>query len=90
MIITLCSGIKVTQEARVSVDVILTLGHFKDAYELLNVRDVKISMLCQIHIFWWMGKIDEWLRYFVWNFKDTLWKFRMKYLTHTVKDVYFI
>ena len=42
-------------------------GRFKNAYELLNQRGLKISMLYKSHIFQSMGKI------FVWNFKGSLW-----------------
>ena len=43
-------------------------GYFKNTYELLNPRALKISMLYKNRIFECMGRI-----FFVWNFKDTLW-----------------
>ena len=45
----------------------ITGGHFKNAYKLSNLRALKILMLCKIFSF------DVWPRYFVWNFKATLW-----------------
>ena len=39
---------------------------FKNAYELLNLRALKISMLYKSNIF------SGWVRYFVWNFKGYL------------------
>ena len=45
----------------------LTRGRFKNAYLLLNLRALKMSMLCKNHIFQCM------VRYFVWNFKGYLW-----------------
>ena len=41
-------------------------GRFKNTYELLNLRALKISMLYKNHI-------NVWVRYFVWNFKRYLW-----------------
>ena len=40
--------------------------HFKNAYELLNLRVLKISLLYKNRVF------NVWVRYFVWNFKGTL------------------
>ena len=40
---------------------------FKNTYEFLNLRALKLSPLNKINIFQCMGKI------FVWNFKGTLW-----------------
>ena len=37
-------------------------GHFKNAFELLNLRAIKIQ--CCIKV---------WVKYFVWNFKGYLW-----------------
>ena len=54
-----------------------TGGGFKNTYELLNPRALKISMLYKNHIFQCMGKIF-------------CVEFHTKYLTHTLKDVYFI
>ena len=59
-------------------------GRFKNAYELLNLRALKISMLYKNHIFQCMGKI------FYVEFQRYPLKFHTKYLTHTLKDVDFI
>ena len=59
-------------------------GHFKNAYELLNLRALKISMLYKKHIFQCMGEI------FCVEFQRVPLKFHTKYLTHTLKDVDFI
>ena len=59
-------------------------GRFRNAYELLNLRALKISMLYKIHIFQRMGKI------FCVEFQRVPLKFHTKYLTHTLKDVDFI
>ena len=59
-------------------------GRFKNAYELLNLRALKISMLYKIHIFQCMGKI------FCVEFERVPLKFHTKYHTHTLKDVDFI
>ena len=40
---------------------------FKNIYELLNLRALKFSTLQKIASF------SAWVRYFVWNFKGTLW-----------------
>ena len=56
-------------------------GHFKNVYELLNLRAVKISMLFKSHIFQYMGKI------FCVEFQRVPLKFHTKYLTYTLKDV---
>ena len=42
-------------------------GHFKNTYELLNLRALKFSPVDKIYIFQCMGKM------FLWNFKGTLW-----------------
>ena len=55
-------------------------GRFKNAYELLNLRALKIEN----HIFQCMGKI------FCVEFQRVPLKFHTKYLTHTLKDVDFI
>ena len=47
-------------------------GRFKNTYEHLNPRALKISMLYKIISF------NVWVRYFVWNFKG--------YITHTLKN----
>ena len=62
----------------------ITRGHFKNAYEPLILRALKISMLYKNHIFQCMGKI------FCVEFQRVPLKFYLKYLTHTVKDVDFI
>ena len=59
-------------------------GRFKNAYELLNLRALKMSMLHKNHIFQCMGKI------FCVEFQRVPLKFHTKYLTHTLKDVDFI
>ena len=55
-------------------------GRFKNAYELLNLRALKISMLYKSHIFQCMGKI------FCVEFQRVPLKFHTKYLAHTLKD----
>ena len=59
-------------------------GRFKNTYELLNLRTLKISKLHKNHIFQRMGKI------FCVEFQRVPLKFHTKYLTHTLKDVDFI
>ena len=59
-------------------------GRFKKAYELLNLRALKISMLYKKHIFQCMGKIC------CVEFQRVPLKFHTKYLTHTLKDADFI
>ena len=59
-------------------------GRFKNVFELLNLRSLKISMLYNNHIFQCMGKI------FCVEFQRVPSKFHTKYLTHTMKDVDFI
>ena len=54
-------------------------GRFKNAYELLNLRALKISMLYKNRIFQCMGKI------FCVEFQRVPLKFHTKYLTHTWK-----
>ena len=56
-------------------------GRFKNTYELLNLRALKISMLHKNHIFQCMGKI------FCVEFQRVPLKFHTKYLAHTSKDV---
>ena len=52
---------------------------FKDAYGLLYLRVLKVSMPYKIHIFQCMAKI------FCVNFQRVPIKFHTKYLTHTLK-----
>ena len=59
-------------------------GHFKNTYELLNLRALKFSPVNKIHIFQCMGKI------FCVEFQRYPLKFHTKYLTHTLKDMNFI
>ena len=59
-------------------------GRFKNAYELLNLRALQISMLYKNHIFQCMGMI------FCVEFQRLPLKFHIRYLTHTLKDVDFI
>ena len=56
-------------------------GHFKNAYELVNLRACKFSSLHTNRIFQCMGKI------FCVEFQRYPLKFHTKYLTHTLKDV---
>ena len=56
-------------------------GVFKNAYELLNLRALTISMLYRSHIFRCMGQI------FCVEFQRAPLKFHTKYLTHRLKDV---
>ena len=58
--------------------------HFKNTYELLNLRALKISSLCKKHTFQCMGKI------FYVEFQREPLKFHTNYLTHTLKDAHFI
>ena len=59
-------------------------GRFKNAYELLNLRTLKIWTLYKNDIFQCIDKIvcGEFQRYPL--------KFHTKYLTHTLKDMHFI
>ena len=59
-------------------------GHFKNTYELLNLRALKFSPANKIHIFQCMSKI------FCVEFQRYPLKFHTKYLTHTLKDMIFI
>ena len=59
-------------------------GRFKNNYELLNLRALKISMLYKNHIFQCTGKI------FCVEFQRVPLKFHTKYFTHTLKYVDFI
>ena len=68
------------------VTVVTTLsgGHFKNTFELLNLRALKVSHMYENCIFQCMGKI------FCVEFQRYPLKFHTKYLTHTLKDVDFI
>ena len=59
-------------------------GISKTAYELLNLRALKISILYKNHIFQCMGKI------FCVEFQRVPLKFHTKYLAHTLNDVDFL
>ena len=59
-------------------------ARLKNAYELLNLRTLKISTLYKNHIFQCMGKI------FCVEFQKVPLKFHTIYLAHTLKDVNFI
>ena len=59
-------------------------GRFNNAYELLTLRALKISMFHKRFIFQCMGKI------FCAEFQRYPLKFHTKYLTHTLKDMNFI
>ena len=61
-----------------------TREHFKNAYELLNLRALKISVLYKNHIFQCTGKI------FCVEYQMVPLKYHTKYLAFTFKDVYFI
>ena len=56
-------------------------GYFKNAYELLNLREITVH---KMHIFQCMGKI------FGVEFQRVPLKFHTNYLTHTLKDAIFI
>ena len=58
-------------------------GHFKNAYELVNLGALKFSLLNKLHIFQCMGQI------FCVEFQSPLWNSPQKYLTHTLKDAIF-
>ena len=60
-----------------------TGGRFKNTYELLNLRALKISPVNKIHIFQCMSKI------FCVEFQRYPLKFHTKYLTHTLNDMIF-
>ena len=62
----------------------ISLWHFKNLYELLPLRALKISMFHKNFIFQYMGKI------FCVELQRYPLKFHTKYLTHTLKDAYFI
>ena len=59
-------------------------GRFKNTYELLNLRALKISIWYKNQIFQCMGKI------ICMEFQRIPLKFLTKYLTHTLKDDYFM
>ena len=59
-------------------------GHFKNTYELLNLRALKFSPVDKIHIFQCMGEI------FCVEFQRYPLKFHTKYLTCTLKVTIFI
>ena len=61
-----------------------SLVGFKTAYEILNLRALKISTLCKDCFFQCMGEI------FCVEFQSYPLKFLTKYLTQTSKDVHFI
>ena len=56
-------------------------GHFKNAYEFVNLGALKFTTLYQNHIFQCMGKIF-WV-----EFQRYPLKFHTKYRTHTLKNV---
>ena len=59
-------------------------GHFKNTYELLNLRALKFSPLNEIYLSQCKGKI------FCVEFQRYHLKVHSKYLTHTLKDMIFI
>ena len=56
------------------------MGHFKNAFKLLNLRPLKFSPVNKKQIFQCMDKI------FGVEFQKVPLKFHTKYLTHTLKD----
>ena len=60
------------------------VGHFKNTYELFNLRATKFSFVNKIYIFQCMGKI------FCVEFQRVPLKFHTNYLTHALKDRIFI
>ena len=84
-ILQLSTCIHVSMTTRIKLSTLLiTGGRFKNTYELLNLRGLKISKLHKNHIFQCMGKI------FCVEFQRVPLKFHTKYHTHTLKDVDFI
>ena len=69
---------------RLSIVVASPEGRFKNVHKLVNLGDIKSSLLNKLHIFQCMGKI-----FFV-EFQRVPLKFHTKYLTHTLKDTIFI
>ena len=61
----------------------MSVAHFKNAYELSNLRALNFSPANRIHICQCMGKI------FCVEFQMVPLKFHTKYLTHTLKDAIF-
>ena len=59
-------------------------GRFKKAYELLNLRALKFSPAHKMHIFQCMGKL------FCVEFQRYPLKFHTKYISHTLKDMFFL
>ena len=59
-------------------------GRFKNTYKLINLRALKFSTSYKNHILQCMGKI------FCVEFQRFPLKFHIKYLTHTLEDLYFI
>ena len=51
---------------------------------------LEIQELLKCHCCIKIISFNVWVRYFVWNFKGTLWNSTQKNLTHTLKDVHFI
>ena len=70
-----------TREPNSGPTYIRDLGAFKNAYELLNLRAIQITILYKNHIFQYMGKI------FCVEFKRVPLKFHTKYLINTLKDL---
>ena len=58
----------------------ITGGRFKNVYELLILRALKILILFKKHFYQCMGKI------FCVEFQRVPLKFHKKYFTHTLKD----
>ena len=80
-------GFKLVQFNKGAADYHINRGteaRFKETYELLNLKALKISPVNKIHIFQCMGKI------FCVEFQRYPLKFHTKYLTHTLKDTIFI
>ena len=81
-----CHCIKCLRQRHVGLVIQALIGageRFKKAYELLNLRPLKISPVDKMHIFRCMGKI------FCVEFQRGPLKFHTKYLTHKLKDAIF-
>ena len=59
-------------------------GHFRNTYELLNLRALKFSIVNKTRIFQCMGKI------FCVEFQRYPLRFHTKYLTHALQDMIFM
>ena len=64
---TIREGQKLASGKNCNPVIVIPGGHFKNTYELLNVRALKISLVNKSTSF------NAWVWYFVWNFKGTFW-----------------